>query len=157
MDRSENIKLKKIDDGSATQLVGILNTDSILQNSLSSQKHKVSKEEFIKYNHEWAKSKNSEIFAIVLDDIAIGMISLSHQDIKKKKAQVGYWISSKYWRKGYTSNAFSQILNYAETKGIKFLNAEIEDDNLGSKKIWEKHGARIELIKNRFHVSIELS
>jgi ribosomal-protein-alanine N-acetyltransferase len=142
----DNIKLRKIDDYFASQLVELLNTDSSLQDSLGMGKHEISRDEFIKHNNEWCKSRNSEVFAIVIDGIAIGIISLSHQNIEEKKAQVGYWIGSNfgsnYWRKGYTGQAFSQILDYAQRKGIKYLTAEIEKENLASKRIWEKCGAK---------------
>lgn len=112
----EKIILEKIDDKYATQLAEILNTDNTLQDNLGSKSNIVSKDEFIKYNNEWSKSTNSEIFAIVLNNDAIGIISLSHQDIEEKKAQIGYWIRSRYWGNGYTSQAFSQILKYAKRK-----------------------------------------
>lgn len=150
----DNIKLRKIDDYFAIQLVEMLNTDGALQDSLGLAKHPISKDEFTKHNNEWCKRKNSEIFAIVIDDIAIGIISLSHQNMEEKKAQVGYWIGSNYWKKGYTGQAFLQILDYAQGKGIKYLTAKIERENLASKRIWEKYGAKEKLIDNKVCVSI---
>lgn len=150
----DNIELRKIDDCFASQLVELLNSDVELKDSLGMTRSAISKDEFIQHNNEWCKSRNSEIFAIVIDGIAIGLISLSHQNIEEKKAQVGYWIGSNYWGNGYTGQAFLQILNYAQRKGIKYLTAKIERENLASKRIWEKYGAKIELIDNKFYVSI---
>lgn len=62
------------------------------------------------------------------------MISLSHQNSKKETAQVGYWISSKYWDKGCMSQAFEQILHYARIKKIEYLSATIDKENIQSKK-----------------------
>ena len=152
-----DIKIQsKINDNFAVQLVEILNTDSELQNTLGSNKNKISKSHFIEHNREWIKKTNSEMFAITLDNIAIGLISLSHQNIVEQKAQVGYWISSKHWGKGYTTQAFSQLLDYAKIKGIKYLNARIKKDIIASKRIWEKYDAKIELKSDKFWVSIEL-
>ncbi|WP_078116525.1 GNAT family N-acetyltransferase [Clostridium beijerinckii] len=43
-------------------------------------------------------------------------IDIENWKREEKKAQIGYLIGSKYWRKGYTSQAFSQILGYAKKK-----------------------------------------
>lgn len=139
-----NILIKSINDDYAIELVDILNNDSKLKNVLNLEENKISKLEFIDYNAQWCNKNNAEIFAIVLNDIAIGTISLSHQNIKERKAQIGYWISSKYWGNGYTSCAFSQVLNLAGEKGIKYISATIKDDNIASKKIWVKNGGKIE-------------
>jgi ribosomal-protein-alanine N-acetyltransferase len=96
------------------------------------------------------------MFAILLENIAIGTISLSHQDIAEKKARIGCWISSRYWNNGYTSQAFCQLLDYAKGKGIKQCSAKIKEDNLASKRIWEKYGGKVEIINHRFWVSLEL-
>ncbi len=151
-----DISLGKINDKSALVLVEMLNTDNLLQDALGSKKSKISTKEFIQYNNEWCKSTNSELFAIILNNIPIGIISLSHQNREEQKAQIGYWIGSKYWRKGYTSIAFHKMLDYAKNKEIKLITAEIKEDNLASKRIWEKNGAETELIGNRFLVSILL-
>lgn len=150
------ILIKNIEDKYVIHLVNILNNDSMLLYALGSKKNKISEGTFTDYNKKWCKSRNAEIFAIVLDDIAIGTISLSHQDLDKHTAQIGYWIGSKYWRNGYTSEAFFQVLNIARKKGIKCVSATIKKDNLPSKKVWEKYGANIRLVDDRYNVSITL-
>lgn len=151
-----NISIKNINDDYAIQLVDILNNDNRLKNALSSDENKISKSEFIDYNDQWCNKNNAEIFAIVLNDIAIGTISLSHQNIKERKAQIGYWISSKYWGNGYTSCVFSQVLNLAKEKGIKYISATIKDDNIASKNIWVKNGAKIEKKDRNLNVLLTL-
>ncbi|WP_291579872.1 GNAT family N-acetyltransferase [Clostridium sp. UBA6640] len=151
-----NISIKNINDDYAIQLVDILNNDHRLKNALNSEGSKISKLEFIDYNNQWCNKNNAEIFAIVLNDIAIGTISLSHQNIKEQKAQIGYWIGSKYWGNGYTSCAFSQVLNLAGEKGIKYISATIKDDNIASKKIWVKNGAKIETKDKKLNVLLTL-
>lgn len=112
-----NISVGKINDRFASRLTHILNVDASLKQSLDIKSHIIiSKDEFIKHNNEWAESSNSEIFAIILNDIAIGMISLSHKSREEKKAQIGYWIESKHWSKGFTGEAFSIILDYARAE-----------------------------------------
>ncbi|MHC6179092.1 GNAT family N-acetyltransferase [Clostridium sp. JNZ X4-2] len=147
--KCKNIMIEKINNKYAIQLIEILNTDDILRDKLGSKKYIISKDEFVEHNNKWIEDTNSEIFAITLNDNAIGMISLSYQIAEEKKAQVGYWIGSEYWGKGYTSQAFSQILCYAKKKGIRYLNARIIKDNLASKKIWQKYDAKIKLAKDK--------
>ncbi|GAA0124340.1 GNAT family N-acetyltransferase [Clostridium sp. ATCC 25772] len=156
VNNTNNITLAKINNTFANELVKILNTDNKLQDSLGAKKSNISHNEFIIYNNHWSKVNNAEIFAILYKEIAIGTISLSHQNIKLKKAEIGYWISSKYWKKGYTSEAFSQILNYAKSKGIKHLSSKIKKDNIPSRKIWINKGSKIELIDDYFFVSMML-
>ncbi|WP_406541265.1 GNAT family N-acetyltransferase; N-acetyltransferase [Clostridium ljungdahlii] len=98
--------IEEINNKYAIQLIEILNTDNVLQEKLGSRKCIISKDEFIKHNNEWSENTNSEIFAIVLNNNAIGMISLSYQSVEEKKAKIGYWIGSRYWGKGYASKAF---------------------------------------------------
>ncbi|ADK15309.1 GNAT family N-acetyltransferase [Clostridium ljungdahlii] len=148
--------IEEINNKYAIQLIEILNTDNVLQEKLGSRKCIISKDEFIKHNNEWSENTNSEIFAIVLNNNAIGMISLSYQSVEEKKAKIGYWIGSRYWGKGYASKAFSQILEYAKRKEIKYLSAKIVKDNLASRKIWAKYGAKMELIRDKMYVSIVL-
>ncbi|NOW05378.1 GNAT family N-acetyltransferase [Clostridium beijerinckii] len=154
---TDNIVFKKIDDDFAIQLLEILNNDEKLQAELGTNDHNISKEEFINHNNKWATSTNSEIFTIVLNGRAIGTISLSHQNLKESKAQVGYWIGSYYWKNGYTSKVFSKILDYAKRKGIKYLSAKINEENIASKRIWEKYNANIKIVDNRFYANIILA
>lgn len=140
----------------AEELAQILSGDTKLQNAMGSKKVKNTGNEFIAFCKEWAFSNNADMFAIVLDKLAIGTISLSHQDVNNQKARIGYCICSKYWGNGYTSQAFSQVLSFAKLKGIEYVSASIKEDNLASKRIWEKYGAKIELINNRYLVSIDL-
>ncbi|WP_307356073.1 GNAT family N-acetyltransferase [Hathewaya limosa] len=110
-------------------------------------------EEFLKYSDKWCKINNAEVFAIIYKDIAIGTISLSNQDIKNKKAKVGYWSGSKYWGKVYETKAFEKILEYARKKEIIYLSSKIKKNNIASRKIWENKGAKIEMI-NEYHMHI---
>lgn len=151
-----NISIKNINDDYAIQLVDILNNDNRLRYALSSDENEISKSEFIDYNDQWCNKNNAELFAIALNDIAIGTISLSHQNIRERKAQIGYWIGSEYWGNGYTSCAFSQVLNLARKKGIKYLSATIKDDNIASKSIWIKNGAKIEATDDKLKAFITL-
>ena len=160
-----NIKLKKIvtnnnDDchqmNYDCHLTNLLNNDKKLQLALGSKNINISIDEFIHTNYEWCKSTNSELFAIVLNDAAIGTISLSKQDMVNKKSQIGYWIGSSYWNNGYTTAAFKELLNYAKSKNMKYVTAKIQENNIASIKIWQNVGADIKFKENYFYVALNL-
>lgn len=154
--RENNIHIEKINIEISHELVKILNTDILLQSALGSSQNSISIEEFINYNSNWCKTRNAEIFGILLNSLPIGMISLSHQNLDEHKAQIGYWIRSEYWGNSYTSLAFSQLLKYAKNKGIEHLSATIDKKNIASKKIWINNGAYANLVNDKFSVYLKL-
>lgn len=150
------ICIEKLNIEISHELVKLLNNDIQLQNSLGSSQNLITIEEFIDYNCNWCKTRNAEIFGILLNELPIGMISLSHQNLDEHKAQIGYWIGSNYWGNSYTSLAFSKLLTYAKNKGIKYLSATIDRKNIASKKIWINNGAYTTLVNHKFLVYLEL-
>lgn len=156
MDVISLLPIESINDENMEQIVELLNNDKKLLAALESNNRKLTKKDFIEKNKDWASSKNADMFAIFVESTAIGMISLSHQDLLNHKAEIGYWIGSNYWGKGYTSKAFLQILDFAISKGIRYVSSTIKEDNVASKRIWEKYGANMILKNNRFYVSLTL-
>ena len=154
MNIERNISIKSIEYNDAEQLVEIMNTDKVLKCALCSNENEISIEEFIQHNRKWSSSRKADMFAIVYNGAAIGVISLSHQNFEEKKAQIGYWIGSKYWGKTCTTQAFSNVLEFARKKGFKYVTASIKSDNFASKRIWEKQGAKIEFDNSRFNVKL---
>ncbi len=123
------------------QLVGILNNDRTLCEQLSSNFDPITPEQFTARNIEWAQRNNSLMFAIVHGGEAIGMISLSHIDSGSGAADVGYWLSSAHWNKGFTSSAFMQLLAIAKGMNLKTVRSKIDTTNAASRAIWERRGA----------------
>lgn len=150
------IHIEKLDIKISYELVKLLNTDVPLQNALGSSQDLITLEEFIDYNSKWCKTRNAEIFGILLNELPIGMISLSHQNLDEQKAHIGYWIGSRYWGHSYTSLAFSKLLSYAKNKNIKHLEAIVAKENIASKKIWLNNGATTTLINDNFLVYLQL-
>lgn len=141
------ISLRLIDDklppNHANELVQILNKDEELSSSLSRDNtNEMSCNDFIINTIQWAKQTGSLSYAILFCDEAIGTISLSHIDYEHGKARVGYWISSLHWRKGYTSEAFKQLLVIAKNRQINSLTAKFHKQNIASRLILKKFGAR---------------
>lgn len=149
------LPFKHIREDDIIQLVDILNYDSLLRSALGS-KSDFKAEDFRRETIEWSKKNNADIFAIILNNSSIGMISLSHQDLNQNTARIGYWICSKYWGEGRTSIAFKQLLQVARNKRIDIVSASIKVDNLASRRIWEKNGANIKLKDSKYVVELRL-
>lgn len=125
------------------QLVRILNNDEKLNQSLGKQGKKMTLAQFKNKNVSWQKNNQAQMFAIMLKNRAIGMISLSHINLKTKKANIGYWLASKYWGKGITTRAFEQILEIARKNKLKYLSCTVHKDNKASLAIWRVFKAKI--------------
>jgi len=134
--------VEKINSNQLDDLVSILNTDGKLIESLGNKKEVISNEEFIAHNKKWCKINKAKIYSIIRKTNAIGLISLSYIDIQNKEARIGYWITSKHWGKGYTTEAFKQVIDIAKENDIESVSCTISKENQSSKAIWQKFKAK---------------
>ena len=96
------------------------------------------------------------IFAIDIDGQAVGGIGIHPQDdIRRKNAELGYWLAEPFWGKGIISSAIKQIIDFAfETYDIDRVFACPFGTNSASQKVLEKNNFILEgkfeksLIKN---------
>ena len=139
------------------QLIWFLNYDEGLTEALGSNNSvKISKQNFMETNKKWAAARCADLFAIVLEEKAIGMISLSHQDIVNHTARIGYWLGSKYWNKGYASKAFQLILDLAKRKGLQYVCSTVKEVDVASRKIWAGYGAQRVFGEEKYFFTIEI-
>ncbi|SEP41053.1 GNAT family N-acetyltransferase [Propionispora vibrioides] len=156
LNKSDNIVLESVDKH-IDQLVWVLNHDDCLIEALGSNNSvKISKQNFMETNKKWTVERCTNLFAIVLEKNAIGMIALSHQDMVNHTARIGYWLGSRYWNKGYASKAFRLILELARRKGLKYVSSTIRENNIVSRKIWEKYGAQSVLEDDKYSFVIDI-
>ncbi|MFA5187776.1 MAG: GNAT family N-acetyltransferase [Patescibacteria group bacterium] len=149
----EDIRIKlvtKLNDSQIRQLVRILNYDKKLNQSLGNKKNKITVKQFKSKNKAWAKDNQAKMFAIMYKNRAIGMISLSHINLKDKKANIGYWLTSKHWGKSITTEAFKQVLAIAKRNKIKYVSCTIAKNNKSSLGIWQTYRASIK--RNRDNI-----
>ncbi len=99
------------------------------------------------------KDQPIHIFAIEIEGEAVGGIGIHPlDDIAQKNAEIGYWISEKYWNKGVMSAAILQMIPFAfETFPITRLFAKTFGNNAASQHILEKCGFKKEA---HFHNTI---
>ena len=81
-------------------------------------------------------------FAITIDDQVIGGIGIEpRQDVYRKTAIVGYWLSEELWGKGIMPEAVKLVTNYAfEYLGFIRLQASVYSKNPASMRVLEKAG-----------------
>jgi ribosomal-protein-alanine N-acetyltransferase len=81
-------------------------------------------------------------FAITIDDEVIGGIGMEpRQDVYRKTAILGYWLSEELWGKGIMPEAVKLVTNYAFTQ-LDFirLQASVYSKNPASMRVLEKAG-----------------
>ena len=82
-------------------------------------------------------------WAIVLKELdePIGTISVVGIDECTEKVHIGYCIGSKWWNKGYTSEAFAAIIPFFfEEVGVKRIESQHDPNNPNSGKVMKKCG-----------------
>ena len=126
----------------AEQLAAMLCEDEGLRRDLGmAEGDRPTAEGFLRHLGEWCRQRRATTFAIVVQDAAIGMISLSHRSPDGLSARIGYWVGSDHRRLGYCTRAFAAVLARAASEGIVSVSATIEIDNIASRRLWERQGA----------------
>lgn len=108
--------------------------------------HPYTKENAIKFIN-FANSDNPiHIFAIEVDNKAVGGIGIHPQhDIMCKNAELGYWLGEKYWNNGIISGAINQMIDFAfKNYDIIRLYARPFGNNIASQRVLEKNGFKLE-------------
>jgi ribosomal-protein-alanine N-acetyltransferase len=90
--------------------------------------------------------KPSRQFAIVVEGQAVGGIGiLLKEGIRRKTAEIGYWLGENFWNKGITTEAVKAVTEYAfSTFDICRIQATVFPYNKASGKVLEKAGYTLE-------------
>lgn len=93
-----------------------------------------------------ADENKTFVFAITIDDKAIGSIGIFRQEnIHRQTAELGYYIAEEYWGKGIMTEAVKQICEYVFNKSdIVRIYAEPFAYNVASCRVLEKAGFQCE-------------
>ena len=148
--------IEPISEQNFGDLAVLLTCDKALLKSLGSgqRSRTATPSELFEDIEKWQTDNKASSYAIRLGNKSIGLISLSHQ--KSTHAQVGYWLASSQWNKGYTTEAFVQIIEIAKRRGFTRLSAFIDSSNAASKHIWDNLGARFRVHNNGLIVSLKI-
>jgi len=101
--------------------------------ALDSLKYLFDKEEEIK------ESKKIE-YGIYINKEYIGNISIFDIDKNKKSAEIGYWLSSKFTRNGYATEAVKIIEKEFFNNGLNRIQIKCDDENIASSGVAKKCG-----------------
>ena len=97
-------------------------------------------------------NKNSFEFAIELklENKVIGGTSVENINIFHGTAGGGIWLNEKYQRYGYGAEAFGEKIRFSfEELGLRRLENGFFNGNIGSQKMQEKFGYKIEGVKRK--------
>ena len=95
-----------------------------------------------------SKDEPLKVFAIEINSEPVGSIGIFPQsDIHEKNAEIGYWLSEKYWGNGIIPKAIKDIVDYGfKTFDIVRIFARPFSTNKGSQKVLEKAGFELEAV-----------
>ena len=93
---------------------------------------------------EWQQEHPSFFeFAIVLDGIQIGAVSISLGELTNQ-GEIGWILNKKYWNRGYVSEAAKAVLDFAKTQlHLQRVIAQCDWRNIASAKVMQKIGMRL--------------
>lgn len=101
---------------------------------------------------EWATQKPVDweagrmwVFALVHDGRAIGNIGIGEFEPILRRAEIGYWISTRYAGRGLMTEAASAVVSFAfDHLRVHRLELHAGPHNIGSCRVAEKMGFRYE-------------
>lgn len=142
------------------QLVIYANNKKIADKLTDMFPHPYTREDGIKFIEMTMQNEPRQIFAIDIDDIAIGAIGLHPQnDIHRMNAELGYWLAEPFWGKGIITRAIKEMVKYGfDTLAINRIFARPYGSNKASQRVLEKAGFKLEahlkntIIKNSVYL-----
>lgn len=142
----KNFRLRHWQPSDAEGLVKYANNANIARYMRDAFPHPYTKADGDNFIQFAMQKLPASIFAITVDDLAIGGIGLHPQnDIYRLNAELGYWLGEPFWGQGIITNAISQIVTYGfENLQIERIYAIPFGSNIGSQKVLEKAGFLLE-------------
>ncbi len=100
--------------------------------------------------------KGEELHLAIFDsdtDTFAGVIGVFHFRYFTPSAEIGYWIRSSVAGKGFATDAVKALLTFLrDTLSIVRVDAEVAEDNIGSRRVMEKCGFQKEGFKPKSHL-----
>lgn len=129
-------------------LVKNANSKKIAETLRNRFPHPYTKEdgEYFLYLCKSAEASKELFYAITIDDIAVGSISLSRKDdIYCRTAELGYWVGEAFWGQGVATTAVKELCSKAfGLMDIVRIYSECVQTNYASQKVLERAGFQLE-------------
>lgn len=158
-----NIIIRPWRNEDVDSLVKYANNFKIARNLTNRYPYPYTREDGIQFIQAAQKEHPYNIFAIVVDEEAVGSIGIHIQDdIYCRNAELGYWLGEPLWGRGIVSDVVPEMVKYGfRTWNITRIFARIIAENDASRRVLEKSGFLKEaefkktIFKNgRFHDEI---
>lgn len=104
---------------------------------------------FVAFFDKYILEKNDKYIHFIVEDkqgILIGVINLFSFNNERTRAELGIIIGNKsYWNRGIVTTSLNHVLDHLKTNTkLKTVVAEIQQDNLGALKLFNKIGFSFE-------------
>jgi RimJ/RimL family protein N-acetyltransferase len=117
---------------------------------------------FLEFQTEVPRTKYQLAVILKENDQLIGNCGIRINNAELREANIGYELSSQFWRKGMATEAAQAILRFGfEELGMHRIYATTLSENVGSAKVLAKLGMRLEaqelekeFIKGRWYDSL---
>lgn len=127
------------DDGAA--LAKMLNDDVMLRADLGIRTDDpATADGVLRDVGEWCRSRKGVSYAVLVDGITVGMMSLSRIDPESGTGRIGYWIGSDHRQRGHCTRAFELVLQEARRRGLRTVSASVVNGNTASRRLWGRAG-----------------
>lgn len=130
----------QVDD--AASLVRHANNVSVARNLRDGFPHPYTMKDAKQWLEMIISNHSDLVLAIEVDGEAAGGIGLHAQkDVYRFNAELGYWLSEKYWGRSIVSDAVGWIVDhaFAHTRWLRIFST-IYEHNLASMRVLEKNG-----------------
>nr|WP_314589948.1 GNAT family N-acetyltransferase [Paenibacillus terrigena] len=141
---TERLKLRQLRLDDASDLYDYFSKDEVTEYyDLATFTERKQAEDLIQMWIDSFSSLRSIRWGVTLksEDRVIGTCGFHKWSQKNRRAEIGYELSPAYWRQGYMSEVLDAVIRCGfHELGLNRIEAQISQDNIGSRKVLEKAG-----------------
>lgn len=143
-----NINIRKWQIEDLDDLVYYANNKNIADNLADEFPYPYTAESGQQFIQRVASDDPTKIFAITIDNKAIGSIGIFPESgTHRKNAAIAYWVAEPFWGRGIAAKAIKLIIEYGlRTFNITRIYAKPYSSSLRSHRVLEKTGFKLEAI-----------
>ena len=146
--KTERLTLEKFDKNDSQEVYNNYGKDKKIRKYISWIPYDTleNTEKFIAFNlKEYESNPKHYSWKILLDDTIIGSIAIFNVADENDSGELGYSLGSKWWSKGYITEACNAVVDYAfDDICFNRIYASCHKDNIASEKVMKKIGMQYE-------------
>ena len=142
----EGFRLRRFYRSDASSVARHANNTNIADRLQDRFPHPYTEEDARQFIDYATHAEMESIFAIEVEGQAVGSIGLIfQQDVYRKSAELGYWLSESFWGRGIATAAARAMAEHAfQNLGLHRLYARVFSNNAASRRVLEKAGFTFE-------------